>query len=786
MRKVGRIASVGFFGIVAAGVAAIKVFADFDQAMTESLAIMTDVTDEQRDQLESVVRDIAKTTTFSATEVAEAIFFLASAGLDATEALDALPVTATFAQAGMFDMATATDILTDAQSALGLSSDDTVKNLENLIEVGDVLVQANNTANASVLEFGTALISKAATAAVTLNLDLEDTVTVLEVFAEKGIKGEKAGTLFANTMAGLTKANRDARPALDRLGISIVNLDGSMRDMPDIIGDMEDAFADLSVEQIDAELANLGFTKQAKEGILALVGSSEKLREWEADLRVAGGAAQEVADKQLESFSAKMGLIKSRVIDLGIEIGSRLAPVVLSGLEAMDRFWEEHKETIIPILERIKEIAQEVFGKLVGWFRKIWAWLRINLPKALEFMKDEWEKWEQPIKDVMNNIKETVEGLRDVVKEVFGAIPGWLGRSNDGIEGEETRTGQSLETTGGFFQGLQDTVDSTTAASRVFFQHFGDDIVETSKIQFGFVGDVIGRGLTLIETNMKIATALMEGDWKGFHEGLVENAKIQFGFLADAWSTGWELIKINAGLVWEEIGTELTLAYDGFNTETGDFIGDFVQFWIDLPGQLKREFPAMVTAFFQLGGDIANAIVNGLANLPLKLALVGSTSGASLWDGVAEWVNKIIDAWNSLSFELPSISKGPFKIGGGTIGVTQIPNLPTFGETAPAPNVDFFGSGPIQVGPVDRLAHGGTLMSAGTVLVGESGPEFLDLPRAARVTPLDRAGGTTIIVNIEGSVLTDRDLEWKLRDMANRGMFGQIGGGTRAGSRRAV
>src|SRR6056297_1802745 len=135
----------------------IREFAKFDEAMVRSTAIMGDLSETMRKDLSDAAREVAKTTTFSADQAAESLFFLASAGLDAEQSIGALPKVAAFAQAGAFDMARATDLLTDAQSALGLSSDDTAANLENLQRVSDVFVKANTLANATVEEFSEAM-----------------------------------------------------------------------------------------------------------------------------------------------------------------------------------------------------------------------------------------------------------------------------------------------------------------------------------------------------------------------------------------------------------------------------------------------------------------------------------------------------------------------------------------------------------------------------------------------------------------------------------------------------
>jgi TP901 family phage tail tape measure protein len=107
-------------------------------------------------------------------EAAESFFFLASAGLDAQQSIEALPQVAAFAKAGMFDMATATDLATDAQSALGLTVDDAQQNLVNLTRVTDVFAKANALANTSVEQVANAITTKAGVALRSVNKDLEE------------------------------------------------------------------------------------------------------------------------------------------------------------------------------------------------------------------------------------------------------------------------------------------------------------------------------------------------------------------------------------------------------------------------------------------------------------------------------------------------------------------------------------------------------------------------------------------------------------------------------------
>ena len=125
--------------LVALASAVVKVGADFDQAMTESLAIIDKVTPQMRRQMEDTAKRVATTTKFSAQEAAEAYFFLASSGMSAAESMRALPVVANFAQAGVINLARATELLSDAYITLGLRTGDPLEQMQNMQRVADVL-----------------------------------------------------------------------------------------------------------------------------------------------------------------------------------------------------------------------------------------------------------------------------------------------------------------------------------------------------------------------------------------------------------------------------------------------------------------------------------------------------------------------------------------------------------------------------------------------------------------------------------------------------------------------
>ena len=315
--------------LAAAGAASVKAFADFDQAMTQSTAIMNVTADTTERMAETAMKlGTSGNTLQGPTRLAEAYFFLASAGLDAEQQMKALPTVASFATAGMFDMSRATDLLTDAQSALGLTTKDATKNMESMTRVSDVLVKANTLANATVEQFSTSLTSKAGAALKAFGKDVEEGVAVLAAYADQGVKAELSGNALDRVLRLMAKSSMDNAKAHKELGFSVFDSTGKMRNMADIIGNLEEVLDGMSTQQKVATLDMLGFEARVQQVILPLIGMSDKIREYEANLRNAGGTTQDVADKQLKSFSSQLTITWNMINGVAIGIGQKLAPAI--------------------------------------------------------------------------------------------------------------------------------------------------------------------------------------------------------------------------------------------------------------------------------------------------------------------------------------------------------------------------------------------------------------------------------------------------------------------------
>jgi len=315
--------------ILAVGTLATKSFASFDDAMTKSLAIMKDITPEMRKEMERVALAISKEGVKSATDLAKSYFYLASAGLSAKQSIAALPAVEKFAVAGAFDMSTATTLAADAQSALGLKVKNAAKNLENLTRVTDVLVGANTLANATTEQFSQALTSDAGPAMKLFEIELEEGVAVLAAYADQGIKAEEAGNMFGRMLRLMTKGFRENEKAWQEFGVNIYDATGKLRPMYEIVEGLSLRLEKLSTKQKVAQFEMLGFAARSSKAIAPLLGMQDAIKDYNKALVEMKGITQETYEKQLKSFSAQMKILKNRIVAVGIEIGSFLAPSIL-------------------------------------------------------------------------------------------------------------------------------------------------------------------------------------------------------------------------------------------------------------------------------------------------------------------------------------------------------------------------------------------------------------------------------------------------------------------------
>lgn len=363
LKRVGNIATAAFntaaIGAGAWAAFSIKKAADFDKAMTRSTAIIGDLSDSMRDRLEKAAREVAKTTVFSAEESAEAIFGLASAGLEAEQIITALPVVARFAQAGLLDMAEASDFLTQSQKSLGLTSKDANQNMINMTRISDVLTEVNNRSSGEVDDFAEALRRASGQMRVT-GVSLEEGTAILGAFAAQGILGADAGDKFRVILRDLPRAIAANTEEFSALGLNVTDSSGNLRNMADVVAEFERVMGPMSDTSRQAAFDQIGLTRSARDAMIQLLGTSDATRILEKQLKSAGGATEVVAERQLQNLHDQWGLVVSRVEDAAISFGQVLIPVILNEvLPALESLVDFLQNSVSPHLVFIATIIND-------------------------------------------------------------------------------------------------------------------------------------------------------------------------------------------------------------------------------------------------------------------------------------------------------------------------------------------------------------------------------------------------------------------------------------------
>lgn len=307
---------------VAFAKSAVDAGAQFDSSMSQVAATMGVSVDEIQN-LREFAQDMGATTAFSASQAADALNYMALAGYDADTSMQMLPNVLNLAAAGGMSLASASDMITDTQSALNLS-------LEETSEMVDQMAKTSSKSNTSVSQLGEAMLTIGATARGVAGGTTELS-QVLGVLADNGIKGAEGGTHLRNAILSLQTPTENGAEALASLGMSYDDFydeAGNMRALPEIFLDMADAMDGLDQRSKDAIVSGL-FNKTDLASINALLGTtSDRWEELEVEISGATGAAEEMAGTQLDNLNGDLTLFGSALEGAQIAISDKLTPTL--------------------------------------------------------------------------------------------------------------------------------------------------------------------------------------------------------------------------------------------------------------------------------------------------------------------------------------------------------------------------------------------------------------------------------------------------------------------------
>lgn len=316
------------------GAASLKVATDFESGMAEVKAI-SGATGEDFKKLSDKAKQMGATTKFSATQASEAFKYMAMAGWDTNDMLNSISGVMNLAAASGEDLASVSDIVTDAMTAFGLSADGTSevlkdgysKEVSNATRFTDVLAKASSSSNTNVALMGETF-KYVAPVAGALGYSVEDTATAIGLMANSGIKGSQAGTALRSTLSRLAKPTKQVQAVMDKYNISLIDSQGQIKPLKQLMEELRATFGNLSEAQQASVAASLA-GQEGMSGLMAIVNSSdEDFNNLSDAIYNANGACDEMSETMLNTTKGSVELLKSALEGAGIVIGERLQPYI--------------------------------------------------------------------------------------------------------------------------------------------------------------------------------------------------------------------------------------------------------------------------------------------------------------------------------------------------------------------------------------------------------------------------------------------------------------------------
>lgn len=335
----------GVAAVASLGKQMVNLQADFTHTMSKVKAL-TDATDDQAMAMTNLAREMGSKTQFTARQSADAMSFLAMAGLEVKEVLEALPNTLDLAAAGNLDLAQAADIATNVMSAYNLEAKD-------LTHVNDIIANTATTANTNVQEFAEAF-KMVGPIAKSAGLEIEEVATHIGTLANSGIKATMAGTSLRAMISKLVNPTGDAQKTLDRLGITTLDADGNMRRLNDIMQDLHDSGA------TTADMFEI-FDNRAAAAAAVLASAAPTYEQAEHLIRREGTAAR-IAATQMDNLRGDILKMQSAWQDLMLTLG-----------EAGDSAMRDAVQNLTSLINGIAN-AIDAVGEALN--NPPWTWLR--------------------------------------------------------------------------------------------------------------------------------------------------------------------------------------------------------------------------------------------------------------------------------------------------------------------------------------------------------------------------------------------------------------------------
>ena len=621
------------------GIAAVKTAADFDSAMSQ-VAAVSGATGNDLQSLRDKAREMGEKTKFSASEAAQAMNYMAMAGWKSKDMISGIDGIMNLAAASGEDLATTSDIVTDALTAFGLSAADSG-------HFADILATASSNANTNVSMMGETF-KYCAPIAGALGFSAEDTAEAIGLMANAGIKSSQAGTALRTIMNNLAGEVKISGQAIGDVTIATTNADGSMRSLSDILADCRVAFGGLT-ESEKAQAAESLVGKNAMSGFLALMNAAPAdIEKLSGAIDNCDGTAEKMAATMQDNLMGQLTILKSQLEELAISFGEMLMPAIRNIVTKIQEFVDK----LNGMDEGTREMVLKI-GLLVAALGPFLVILGTTIAKIGTAMKGFVQ-----LVNGFNKLKVAVQGGTGLFGKMGAAIGGisapvvavvavigtlvaaflHLWNTNEGFREAIIGTWNTIkETVSTFCQGIVDRLNALGFS----FQNITEVLLAVWNGFCSLLAPVFEGAFqaiaVVLSTVLNVITGILD---------------IFIGLFTGNWSQMWTGIQTIFSGVWEGIKGVLSAAVGIIQGIVDVFLGWFGTSWSAVWTNIKTFFEGIwngVVAFFSgIWETITNVAQTGIM-------LIGSILSAAfdiitlpfqfIWENCKEI---IMDAWNAI------------------------------------------------------------------------------------------------------------------------------------------
>lgn len=628
------------------GVAAVKTAADFDSAMSQ-VAAVSGATGKDFDALRNKAREMGAKTKFSATEAAEAMNYMAMAGWKTEDMLDGIEGVMNLAAASGEDLATTSDIVTDALTAFGLSAKDSG-------HFADILAAASSNANTNVSMMGETF-KYCAPIAGALGFSAEDTAEAIGLMANAGIKSSQAGTALRTIMNNLAGDVKISGKAIGDVTIATTNADGSMRDLSDILADCRSAFGNLT-ESEKAQAAESLVGKNAMSGFLALMNAGQgDIDKLSSAIDNCDGSAEKMAMTMQDNLAGQLTILKSQLQELAISFGDILLPAIRSIVSKLQGFVDKlngmdegTKRTIVTIALLVASIGPllVIIGTAIS---KIGVAMQgfVKLANGISKLKIAI----QGGTGVLGKLGAALGGISAPVLAVVAVIAVLvaafvhLWKTNEGFRDAIIGTWNRIkDTISGFCQGIVDRLNA------LGFQF--TDIVDVLKTVWNGFCQVLAPIFEGVFNNIANILSTVTGVITGILDVFI-------GIFTGNWSQAWTGVKEIFSSIWNGISSFFTNILNVIKGVADVVLGWFGTSWNEVWTNIKTFFEGIwngiATFFTTIWETLKNVVTVGIMAIGSILSAafdIITLPFRFIWENCKEI---IISVWDAIKSKVTTV-----------------------------------------------------------------------------------------------------------------------------------